>query len=136
MSTYTAYDTTTGQILAVGMCGDGDEAYQYTAAGSAILIDAYGDRDTEYVLAGVLTDRPSVTTSLDTTHIQADGFDAATIIGVPAGWSYKISNGASGTTDGTDVVLTALEAGSYTITFSLWPYQDIEYTIYASAAPL
>lgn len=80
--------------------------------------------------------RPTVSASIDVSDIQADGFDAATVTGMPTGWAYAISNGDSGTTDGTDVVLTAIEAGTYTITFTNWPYQDVEFTVDASSTVL
>lgn len=134
MTYFTVYDTTTGEILRVGECPSYMVADQ-PGTGEDVL-EEYGDYDTQYVVAGALTPRPSVAASIDKTEIQADGFDTATITGIPAGWAYEISNGETGATVGGDIELTALEAGTFTLRFTNWPYQDIEYTLTASAIPL
>ena len=136
MLLYTVHDSVGRIVSRIGVEGD---AIQYlsdiTPPGGGYISGDYDD-SSYYVAAGVGTLRPAVPHSIDTTAVQADGFDAATITGIPIGWNYEVSNGASGVTDGTDVVLTALEPGTFTIKFTNWPYQDIEYTINASATPL
>lgn len=137
-SVYVLYEPGTGRILGSGY-GDDVYASEMTPAGMAILFGYTGDASYHYVneATNQVVQRPElVAHDMDVSVVQADGFDAATITGIPIGWNYEVSNGASGVTDGTDVVLTALEPGTFTIKFTNWPYQDIEYTINASATPL
>ena len=101
-------------------------------AGGGYISEDIDERE-YYISAGVKTLRPTTSVSIDKTAIQANGLDAATITGVPTGWTYTISTGATGTTDGTAISVTAIEPGSYTIRFTNWPYRDIEYTINATA---
>lgn len=136
MSEYTAYNTSTGKILATGMCADGLEGLQYTGANSAVLIGTSGNYLTQYVSAGALTARPIISASIDKENIQADGFDVVTIIGIPTGWTYEISNGVTGTTVGGNIEFAALEQGTFIVRFTNWPYQDIEFTINAFAYPV
>ncbi len=133
MTDYAVYDTGTGEILSVGR-----SSASITDIDAAItdgVVEGVADKDSDYVSGGVITARPTASTSIDVTDIQADGFDAATITGVPTGWTYTTSAGQTGTTDGTSITVTAIEPGILTILFTNWPYQDIEYTINATSAP-
>lgn len=136
MALYTVHDVTGTIVARVSVEGDAS-AYlsEITPLGGGYVVGDYDDV-TYYISGGIGVEKPTTASSIDKETIQADGFDAATITGIPAGWNYEISNGVSGVTDGTDVVLTALEPGVFTIKFTNWPYQDIEYTINASATPL
>lgn len=135
MSSYTVYSATTGEVVLTGVTSDGTEGLLY-GAGQDIYIGAELDRQTQYLPGGVPTQRPTVSAAIDNNSIQADGFDYTTITGIPAGWAYEVSNGETGTTAGGDIYVTALEAGSYTLKFTNWPYQDVEYVITASATPV
>lgn len=135
MIEYVTYDTADGRITSFGAVDA--ELSELQAAWSPIgVAEGAGAPDTHYVSGGVVTARPTLSASIDKAAVQADGFDTATITGIPAGWSYEISNGEAGTTVGGDIELTALEAGTFTLRFTNWPYQDVEYTLIASATPL
>lgn len=135
MSSYTVYDATTGEVVLTGVTSDGTEGL-FSGAGQDVYIGTELDRQTQYLPGGVPTQRPTVSAAIDNNSIQADGFDYTTITGIPAGWAYEVSNGETGTTAGGDIYVTALEAGSYTLKFTNWPYQDVEYVITASATPV
>lgn len=133
---FTIYDKTTGRILWGGF-EDPASSVNYDTVSDGVITGQYGNNIYEYVQAGSIVQRPTITTPIiSSTEIQADGTDSSTISGFPSGWAYEISNGDSGITDGTDIIITALESGAFVFLFTNWPYQDIEYRIYVSSASL
>jgi hypothetical protein len=102
---------------------------------SAVEIDA-GIGRTHYALDGALTARPLPACTLDKTTIIADGLDTATLSGIPAGSSVRVTD-SNGTTDYTvndgAMEITADEPGTITITVTpAFPYKPLTVTVTAS----
>lgn len=134
---YVIYETggpTPGRIVSSGVTDD-SILPSLPGAGQAYLQGVTALSEYNYVLTGAVVDRPVLAWSVDKSDIVADGFDTSNISGVPTGWAYAISNGATGTTDGTVIAVTALEPGIFTLDFTNWPYQDVRYTINANPTP-
>jgi hypothetical protein len=123
------YDDT-GEILRTGnapvnmvdiQAGDGETA----AVGSANDL-------TQYVLDGVLTDKPEMPIIIDKTSIAANGTDLVTITGVPSGALVQVGSLASGEVMDGELYLSFDEVGEYEVTFSLFPYLDYSVKISAT----
>lgn len=116
MSTpFVVYDSATGLIKRVGSAMDGGggagTASSQAGAGESVLIGVSASPETEYVdvATGAVKPRPTLGLSIDKTTIVADGVDAATISGIPAGAQYAIIGTSIGGTvnDGTLEVTSA-----------------------------
>lgn len=88
---------------------------------------------THQVVAGVLTPRPSMETALSAPFIRANGVDAATLTGVPAGAEVMIIGPQmmNGTADGSALQFSFALPGQYTVVARLFPFVDLEVTIHA-----
>lgn len=110
MSTpFIVYDASTGLIKRIGsaMAADGGAgmASAQAGAGEAVLVGVSANPETDYVdvATGTIKPRPALSLTIDKTTIAADGVDAATISGIPAGARYAILGTSLGGTvnDGT-----------------------------------
>jgi len=126
---YTIYDDT-GRILWVAYPSDRYKDPS-TIAPEFNYLEGEGDGDSQYVKDGVITDRPSMSLSVDKTTITANGTDEATISNIPSE-TTATCEGESLTIDDGELVFTTDTAGTYTITFECWPYLDEEVTINAT----
>lgn len=136
MINFYVYDSDTGRVLGTGSYderGDG-------AANRALKIGVI-NADLEYAPGGVKTPRPTfnpLTLLLDKTAILANGVDAATISGVPAGTTVKVfkdsdafPRGVAVVNDGT-LVLRVDTAGVYRLVLENFPTQVTSFTVTAT----
>lgn len=88
---------------------------------------------THHVVAGALTPRPSMETALSAPFIRANGVDAATLSGVPAGAEVMIIGPQmmNGVADGSSLQFSFATPGQYTVVARLFPFVDLEVTIHA-----
>ena len=89
---------------------------------------------TDYMLDGVVTERPTQGTTLSKTTLTADGIDSITILNAPEG-IFSATNtvtkeAITGSINGTDTFSTTI-AGTYKITIEAFPYLPFETTIEA-----
>ncbi|MDC8758585.1 hypothetical protein [Janthinobacterium fluminis] len=121
-----------GQILQFGSCPDSMLAMQ-TSTGRKVL-QCEANPLTQWVSDGVLVDRPVFHVSTSTEKIVADGTSEVVIAGLPAGTDVRVLGPVSSsiTADGSDIVMTFLSPGDYTIRAVLFPFQDYEVIIHAT----
>jgi hypothetical protein len=98
---------------------------------------ASANLNTDYVVSGSITTRPTQTTALSKTTITANGIDAITIASAPSG-TFTATNTVTretvtGPISGTDTFSTTIP-GIYKIKIESWPYLDFE-TIITAVAP-
>lgn len=129
MNHYVIYNST-GEIVAHGsMIQALDfDLFVLESGETALATTEEVDRSVSYVLAGVLTDKPTMPITLDTLSVTADDIDTITISGVPDTASMTV-DGETLTADGTDILLTFDAAGTYIITAVLFPYLDYEVSV-------
>jgi hypothetical protein len=148
MIAWTLYDTTSGEILAVGSAPDEATAnLQATTAGTAVLLEEStlgADRvdvsGTPTLAARTAMHVGGVPTAASATTIDIDGVDTVTITPVPVGATLRIALPddvgidpiAAQTVNDGSVVLTTNVAGSYVVTLSSFPLADFTVTINAS----
>ena len=88
------------------------------------------DPETQYIISGVATTRPTMSLTQDKTEISANATEIATISGVPSGAKIRCGDSIE-TADGSDVEFTTDTVAEHTLTFSLFPYLDAEVVINA-----
>lgn len=79
---------------------------------------------TYYVSSGGLVARPNFSIVSVKTAIDADSTDVAEFTGIPVGTTVSVDNLATVVSDGV-FHLTADFAGTYPVTFTLYPYKDL-----------
>jgi hypothetical protein len=141
---YSVYDKTTGLIRFNAYSSTVVDLATVELPSELAAIEGELDGPTTYitlVLAGdppVLTPtptpRPANPTTIDKTSIAADGVDAFTLSGYPAGATVFIRGPVEyvgSLTAGSDSFQTTL-AGTYTVLVMAFPNQDKEFTVNAS----
>jgi len=133
MTPYTIYDAT-GLILQTGMCPE--EMLELQAGPGQHLIEGREDATSwsHYVAQGEVVERPGMILSVSKASLVADGLDAVTITGVPAGARLSITGpvAAEAIADGAPVSMTCIHAGDYVIQVMNFPYRDEEIRINAT----
>ena len=92
-------------------------------------------RDDCYVNQGEITPRPTQSTTIDKTTIQANGVDLVQITGIPTDATFTAHNittgdSVSGPVSGSDSFYSSI-AGTIELTITKWPYLDWTATIEA-----
>lgn len=100
--------------------------------------DALASQQYHYIAGSppAVTARPTPASTLDKSTITANGTDAATLSGIPAGSSVRVTD-SNGTTDYTvndgTLEITADDPGTITITVTpAFPYKPLTVTVTAS----
>ena len=98
------------------------------------VLAGIADQLTEYVIAGSIVQRPAMALLVSKETAKADGTDEIIITGLPPGADLFISGPAvlEGKSDGTPAVLTFSLTGTYTVSITLFPYQDMKVTLHAT----
>ena len=129
---WTKYQTSDGFILGIGQ----SSSMPPSETGVDFLIGEQGDQLTQYVSGdpAALTSRPADPTSIDTTTIDADGVDEATISSIPNPTTVIVNGPILAVTDVTDGTFefSTDTAGTYVITVNMFPNRVAEYTVIAS----
>ena len=130
MSNVIIYDST-GRILRTIVCPPDMNALQ-VGTGESFIVGVC-DQITQYVLNGVVTNRPTQSTTIDKTAINANGNDVVTISNAPIGATCTISNSetVTGIIDGTDTFVTTIP-GTYFMTITQFPFLDFTAVINAT----
>lgn len=119
-----------GKILRTGKCQIETLSYQAFSVGE-IAVEGEADLNTQYIVAGVLTDRPILhEAGWNTLSISANNVDTATYGGsMPAGTVATVitptgvDNIMSDVSDGI-LDITTSAPGDYTVLLQKFPYQD------------
>ncbi len=127
------YDLTSGEILREINCPESMQSVQYNSATEGILdIDEHVDSEKYYIVGGTITARTKMNTSLDTSNIDADGVDKATISSVPTGTDVFVNYEYFEQCDDGTVEILSDSAGRLFVELYNFPYLKQEYTIYAN----
>ncbi|OWZ90492.1 hypothetical protein B9J07_28310 [Sinorhizobium sp. LM21] len=127
-ATFTIYDPETGAIKRSGYCRQGDLEIQ-VCPGEAAIFNQSGNDVTQYVLDGVIVDRPAFTISK--TAIAADDTDEAVITGLPDPVWVVIDGHPFEVTGGTLSVSSPMPA-TYHIGIDHWPYMPFDTEVVVS----
>ncbi|MGD9171155.1 MAG: hypothetical protein PVI97_13990 [Candidatus Thiodiazotropha sp.] len=119
-----------GAITRCGSAPDGMVGLQADEGETAAIGKA--NDSTQYVLDGIVTDKPEMPVTIDKADVSADGEDIVTISGVPTGALCRVGSLAEVSVDDGSVVLNFDEPGDYVVTLSLFPYLDYRVTISAT----
>jgi len=92
------------------------------------------DDVTAYIVDGVVQPKQQMPLVIDTSQIDADGIDEATITGIPSGVTVEWPDGQSDTVTDGEIRFSVDLPGTYTFQFTAIPYLDKEVTIEAIAA--
>ena len=138
MISYTLYVTNTGEIRGYLQADVPPSGDWFEPGVSAIeSVGEFGDDGSaQYLPGGVLTARPPLSCTLDKATITANGLDTATLSGIPAGSSVRVTD-SNGTTDYTvndgTMEVTADDPGAITITVTpAFPYKPLTITVTAT----
>lgn len=115
MKNFVVYKTTTGEILRTGRAPD--DMLTIQAGAGETVIEGTANDATQYVAAGVVTNKPPMGCTINKTTMLANGVDSATISGVPNPTTARVSGPASSTAtviDGT-LQLTFDLPGTYKV---------------------
>jgi hypothetical protein len=109
---------------------------QLQAQGGLEVVPIADDLDdvTAYIVNGVVQPKQQMPLVIDTSQIDADGIDEATITGIPSGITVEWPDGQSDTVTDGEIRFSVDLAGTYTFRFTAVPYLDQEITIEAIAA--
>ena len=122
-----------GQILRTGSCPDSMVVDQLQPGETAI--EGTANDVTQYIVSGVVTNKPALGSTIDKTTIIGNGVDAATISGLPNPTAVSVVGGGATTQatviDGT-LALTLNLAGNYKVTLRAVNKLTQEYTINAT----
>ena len=125
MDKTTFYDTNTGQIVGNGIGS-------IIAAGSSGIIEGYYDAATFYISDGKAVERPVMPIVASASSIKADGKAESIISGIPVGVTCDHEGTSTVMTD-TSIDFTAEHPGTYTFSFSKFPYVPVTITIEATS---
>lgn len=139
MISYATYLTATGEITAVGQCPDDHLTIQASAGESAIQIDGIEITSaSHYVLAGVVTARPSMALSGSAITFVADGVAGYTVTGIPTNATAKIEVPDGGVVvadfavaDG-NLTVNSFVKGNIYLTIMAFPYLDFNVLLVAT----
>ena len=128
---FTIYNTTSGQIIR--NVSSSIIGYLPTVETNESYINGRYDCKYYFIPSGVATLRPTQSTTIDKTAINANGNDVVTISNAPIGATCTISNSetVTGIIDGTDTFVTTIP-GTYFMTISLFPFLDFTAVINAT----
>lgn len=131
MNNYIVYNER-GAILQTGTCPSEMLGLQKSAGRN--VMEGTASIESDYVVGGAITARPTMAAAISAQSIAADGVSAITIGDLPAGVELVIHGPVvtSGITDGSVVELTFALPGSYTIWLSLFPFKNMELIINAT----
>lgn len=132
MKKFIVYRTATGEILRTGSAPDDMIAIQ--AIAGETVIEGTANDITQYIAAGVVTNKPPMGCTIDKTTMIANGVEVATISGVPNPTTARVSGPASSTatvTDGT-LQLTFDLPGTYKVALTSLNKLPQEFTINAT----
>jgi len=122
-----------GTILRTGNCQDETLAYQ--AYSGETVMEGTANDATQYIVAGVVTDKPVLGSAIDKTDMLANGVEVATISGLPNPTQALILGGGSNQNvtviDGT-LELTFDLAGIYKVILTAINKLPQEYLINAT----
>jgi hypothetical protein len=129
MITLATYDTTSGKLGQLLTVPDAAAALQVAPAGSAFLTVPLPDSRqgfiaANYVLAGAVVPRQTMTPSVSATTIASDGVAASTISSLPDPCSVTIGGivaAGPDTVTGGSIIITSDHPGDITITVSAAP---------------
>ena len=122
-----------GKITRIGYCQNGYIQLQPQDT-SETVIEGICDLNTDYILSGTVTTRPTQLTTLDKSILTANGVDVITITNAPTG-TFTATNTTtretvSGSISGSDTFSTTV-AGTYEIKIESFPYLDFVTTVEA-----
>lgn len=130
MKNFVVYETN-GKILRAGSCLDSDISLQPKDISESV-IESTCNLETDYVLSGVITQRPTQATLLDKTTLTANGIDVIHITSAPDGifTATNVVTGemVSGSISGSDTFSTTVK-GTIKIKIEAFPYLDFEATV-------
>lgn len=131
MKSYIVYDDK-GAILQTGRCPE--SMLELQGSPGRNMLAGIADQLTEYVIAGAIVQRPAMAVLVSKETAKADGTDEIIITGLPPGADLFISGPAvmEGKSDGAPAVLTFSLTGTYTVSITLFPYQDMKVTLHAT----
>lgn len=131
MKNYLLYDDL-GAILQTGRCPESMLVLQESPG--RYVLTGTANQLTEYVVGGSIVARPVMDLTLSKEMAKADGTDEIILSGLPSGADVYVKGPAEieGKADGEPAVLTFALAGTYTAYITLFPYQDMKVTIYAT----
>ena len=130
---FAAYDTD-GAIQFIMRCMEvGPTFYDDTGLNAIEVTEIVGD-SSHYVVDGVVQPKQQMPLVIDTSQIDADGIDEATITGIPSGVTVEWPDGQSDTVTDGEIRFSVDLPGTYTFQFTAIPYLDKEVTIEAIAA--
>jgi hypothetical protein len=109
---------------------------QLQAQGGLEVVPIADDLDdvTAYIVNGVVQPKQQMPLVIDTSQIDADGIDEATITGIPSGVTVEWPDGQSDTVTDGEIRFSVDLAGIYIFRFTAVPYLDKEITVEAIAA--
>ena len=139
MTIYAIYYTANGEINQIYQ-GDDPSAFVGPDEDTIIVDDSVSDT-TSYVLGGVITPRPLLTSinSWDTTSFTADGVTTITFgSSLPVGTAYTIKSplgvaSDSGTITDGSLSISTVVPGEYLLTLEIFPYQPYIERLFAVA---
>lgn len=114
-----------GKILRHGTCPDADFIHQASNPGETVIEGVVNDA-TQYILAGVLTDKAPMPVTVNKTVVNEN--EAVILSNVPVGTLASVDGDKTIVNDGTLEVIFDT-SGEYKIRLSLFPYLDYEVTI-------
>jgi hypothetical protein len=121
---FMVYDST-GRIVRHGSCPEVDFLSQASHPGEMVMEGTAND-STQYILDGVLTDKPAQPMTVDKTVVNVN--EPVTIANVLPGTSAEVDGESAIVDDGILEVIFDT-SGEYGIRLSLFPYLDYEATI-------
>ena len=122
-----------GKIVRVGSCQN-EFLLQQVLNPDELVLSGTANYLTQYVVDGVVTERPTQSTELDKSTLTANGVDVINITGAPTG-TFTATNTTTretvtGSISGSDTFSTTV-AGTYEIKIESFPYLDFVTTVEA-----
>lgn len=116
----TIFDLSFGEILSVF---SGDRPLPEEMPVNSAWVDGEGDWATQYIVDGVISDRPNFMLTLSPLTVSTQ--EPITISNIPVGTKINSPAGELIIDDpqDTNFSISFMEPGSYTIELSLWPYR-------------
>lgn len=127
---YTRYETATGKIIGWFGCRPAIADAQLLT-GQGRIDDSYRSDDF-YIQNGVAVARPDNNTTINTTSIQGDGIDEATISNIPNPSEVRVFGVGDYTVTDGEFVFTVDTPGEYRIIVDSFPIKEKEFIINAS----